>query len=136
MEYFYEIKSNEKLIKLSFWSYILLYTLRKMFSQNMPWYSKHYENLVIFAILGRFSSIFLSTVVEWTTLLVFQRIRTNMYTSLYFADKFFPKFAWRFQILQKFGHFFIIIFRNFSLIFLFLWLTRHIWSIVRHYLTW
>ena len=106
-------KNSEKLIKLSFWWYILLYTLRKMFSQNMPWYSKYYENLEIFAILGRFSSIFWSTVVEWTTLLVSQRIRTNMYTSLYFADKFFPKFAWRFKILQKFGHFFIIIFHNF-----------------------
>ena len=106
-------KNSEKPIKLSFWWYILLYTLRKMFSQNMPWYSKYYENLEIFAILGRFSSIFWSTVVEWTTLLVSQRIRTNMYTSLYFADKFFPKFAWRFQILQKFGHFFIIIFCNF-----------------------
>ena len=63
---------------------------------------------------GRFFSIFLSNVFRMdSSLLVFQKIRTNIYTSIYFAEKCFPKVAWRFQILQKFGHFFIIIFSNF-----------------------
>ena len=111
---FYEIKSNEKLIKLSFWSYILLYTLRKIFPQNMPWYSEYYGNLVIFVILGGSSwNFFCLMWLEWTLLRVFQRIRTEIYTSTYFPEKLFSKFARTSQILQKLCHFFIIILHGF-----------------------
>ena len=50
--------NNWKPNKTVFLRIYTLYTLRKMFSQTMPWYSKHYKNLVIFVILGRFSSFF------------------------------------------------------------------------------
>ena len=46
-EYSHEIKNNEKLIKLPFWWYILLNTLQKTFSQNMPWYSKCFGDLLV-----------------------------------------------------------------------------------------
>ena len=42
---------------------------------------------------------------EWAPLWVFQRIRTKIYTSKYFLEKLFSKFARKFQILQKLGHF-------------------------------
>ena len=102
-------KNSENLIKLYFEWYTLLYTLRKMFSQNMPWYSKHYKNLVTCHFREVFFNFFGLMWLEWTPLLVFQN------TFIYFADNFFLKFAWRFQILQKFGHFFTIfvIFFNF-----------------------
>ena len=45
-------KNSDKLIRLPFWWLILLYTLQKMFSQNMPWYSKYSRNLVIFFIFS------------------------------------------------------------------------------------
>ena len=76
-----------------------------------------FQTSLTFGHFGRFlvfpSFFFCQMWLDWTVLWFFQRIRANIYTSIYFAEKFFPKFAWRFQILQKFGHFFIIIFRNF-----------------------
>ena len=50
---------------------------------------------------------------EWALLWVFQRIRIEIYTSTYFPDKVFSKFARRFQILQKFGQFSIVILHSF-----------------------
>ena len=70
-----------------------------MFSQNMPQYSKYY----IFCLMW----------LEWALLWVFQRIRTEIYTSTYFPEKVFSKFARRFQILQKLDQFFIIILHSF-----------------------
>ena len=50
---------------------------------------------------------------EWAPLWVFQRIKTEIYTSTCFPENLFSKFARRFQILQKsfiagsfFHHFF------------------------------
>ena len=60
-----------------------------------PKYALIFQTLQEFGNFCHFREVFfnfLSTVVEWTSLLVFQRIRTNMHTSSYFAEKFFPKF--------------------------------------------
>ena len=87
------------------------------FKENVfPKYALIFRTLRKFGNFHRFrevSSIFCLMWLEWTPLFVSQRIRTNTYTFIYFAEKFFPKFAWRFQMLQKFGHFFIIIFHSF-----------------------
>ena len=94
--------------------FIMIYTF--VYILVFPKYALIFQTLQEFGNFCHFREVFfnfLSTVVEWTSLLVFQRIRTNMHTSSYFAEKFFPKFDWRFQILPKFGQFFIIIFCNF-----------------------
>ena len=108
-----EIKSNEKLIKLSFWSYSYTSIYLK-------------ENVFFFIIFfcggwgvkgGRGFIFFYLMWLEWDPLLVFQRIRTKIYTSTYFPEKLFSKFARRFQILQKLGHFsslFCIVFFSFA----------------------
>ena len=54
---------------------------------------------------------------EWTPLWAFQKIRIEIYTSTYFSEKLFSKFARRFQILQKLGHFsllFCVVFFSFA----------------------
>ena len=83
--------------KLSFGSYILLHTLSKMFSQNMPYIPNITEILSFLSFFG-FSLIFCQIWLEWAPLWVFQRIRTDIYTSTYFAEKLLSKFARRFQI--------------------------------------
>ena len=50
-KYSHEIKSNEKLIQLSFCWYIHLCTLQKRFFLNMHGVSKYCRNLVIFIII-------------------------------------------------------------------------------------
>ena len=64
-------------------------------------------------IWGGFLNFFCLMWLEWAPLWVFQRIRTKIYTSTYFPENLFSKFARRFQILQKLGHFFIIILHSF-----------------------
>ena len=97
--------------------FLMIYTFVYFKENVFPKYALIFQTLQKFGNFCHFREVFFIFFclmwLEWTPLLVFQRIRTNIYTSIYFAENFFPKFAWRFQILQKFGHFFIIIFRNF-----------------------
>ena len=53
---------------------------------------------------------------EWTPLLVFQRIRTNIYTSIYFAENFFlnlPEDSKYCRNLVIFSSLLFVIFFNF-----------------------
>ena len=71
----------------------MIYTFVYFKENVFPKYALIFQTLRKFGNFCHFREVFfnfLSTVVEWTTLLVF---RTNMYTSLYFAEKCFPKFA-------------------------------------------
>ena len=67
------------------------------FKENViPKYALMFQTLRKFGNFHRFrevSSIFSLMWLEWTPLLVSQRIRTNIYTFIYFAEKFFPKFT-------------------------------------------
>ena len=78
-----------------------------------PKYALIFQILQKFGNFGHFWGVFLNYFclmwLEWVPLWVFQRIRTKIYTSTYIPEKLFSKFARKFQILQKLGHFFIII---------------------------
>ena len=67
------------------------------FKKNvLPKYALIFQTLQKFGNLsfqGGFLNFFGLMWLEWTPLLVFQRIRTNIYTFIYFADNFFLKFA-------------------------------------------
>ena len=85
------------------------------------WLTRHIWGLFILGGFLRFFFLWL----EWAPL---QRNRTNIITSVYFAEKVFAKFAWRFQILQIFGHFHLF-FVAFLILVVFLWLIIDIYGV-------
>ena len=98
--------------------FLMIYTFIFLTENVFPKYALIFQTLQKFGNFCHFRKLFFNFFVyvvrmDSSILLALQRIRTTIYTSIYFAEKCLPKFASRFQILPKFGHFFIIIFRNF-----------------------
>ena len=60
-------------------------------------YALIFQTLQKFSKFCHFGEVFVNFFclmwLESTPLLVFQRIRTTIYTFIYFAEKYFPKFA-------------------------------------------
>ena len=74
----------------------MIYTFIYFKENVFPKYALIFQTLRKFANFLSFQGGFLHFFglwLEWTPLLVFERIRTNIYTSIYFAEKFFPKFT-------------------------------------------
>ena len=150
-EYSYEIKNSETPDKIVFlmintsillYIYIYIYIYTIYFKKNV--FSKFalifqiFQYLVIFVILGgRVFVTFLCIVVRMSSFTGFSKIRTKLYISIYcyihlatiynyILTNFFPKFAWRLQIVQKFGHSDHFLLQFFPFFYL---TTKQIWTI-------
>ena len=108
---------NKKQWKADKIVFLIIYTFIYFKENVFPKYALIFQILWKFDNFHHFWRVFLNFFclmwLEWAPLWVFQRIRTEIYTSTYFPDKVFSKFARRFQILQKFGQFSIVILHSF-----------------------
>ena len=108
---------NKKRWKTDKIVFLIIYTFIYFTENVSPKYALIFQILRKFGNFRNLGGVFLKLFclmwLEWTLLRVFQRIRTEIYTSTYFPEKVFSKFARRFQILQKLGQFFIIILHSF-----------------------
>ena len=107
---------NKKKWKVDKIVFLIIYTFVYFKENVFPKYALIFQILQKFGNFRHFGGVFLNYFclwLEWAPSWVFQRIRTEIYTSTYFPEKVFSKFARRFQILQKLGHFFIIILHSF-----------------------
>ena len=104
---------NKKQWKADKIVFLIIYTFIYFKENVFPKYALIFQILRKFGNFHHFGGFFLNYFrlmwLEWVPLWIFQRSRTEIYTSTYFLEKIFSKFARRLQTLEKLDHFFIII---------------------------